>query len=62
MLKPIKAEHGNISRRYWELFKQCCIEDGYSVVVNGHSVYDDLFVDNVMRSIADGNAICITNR
>ena len=59
-----KAQHGNSTRRYWELFAQCVIDDAERigtvsrVVVNGISVYDDCFADAVLESIEErGNII-----
>ena len=58
-----KAQHGNSTRRYWELFAQCVIDDAERigtvsrVVVNGHSVYEDDFADAVLESIKERGQI-----
>ena len=58
-----KTLHGNSSRRYWELFAQCVIDDAERigtvsrVVVNGHSVYEDDFADAVLESIKERGQI-----
>lgn len=59
-----KMLHGNTSRRFWELFAQCSIDDAERAgtvsraLVNGFSVYSDTFPDDVMESIkATGHII-----
>ena len=62
-----KAEHGNVTKEYWRLFKQCCIEEAEAArkvsrtVINGISVYNDCFEDLVLESIKDGAAIITRN-
>ena len=52
-----KAQNGNRSRRYWELFAQCEIEEAERagnisrLAVNGISVYEHGFADAVLESI-----------
>ena len=44
-----KGQNGTLSRRYWELFAECSIEEAEAIgrtsrtTVNGISVYDDDF-------------------
>ena len=60
-----KATGGNCSRRYWELFALVSIEEAESsgvssrVTVNGHSVYEDTFAENVMESIKQRGLIYV---
>ena len=52
-----KAQNGNRSRRYWELFAKCEIDWAERagtvsrLLVNGYSVYSDTFAEDVMESI-----------
>lgn len=54
-----KTTGGNVSRRYWELFQMCRIEEieASGIIedtsVNGCSVYSDSFVDDVVQSIRE---------
>lgn len=60
-----KATGGNRSRRYWELFALVSIKEAESigkdsrVIVNGHSVYEDTFPENVLESIKERGFIYI---
>ena len=69
LLMREKMLHGNSSRRYWELFAQCQIEEAERagtvsrVVVNGISVYSGTFADAVMESISElGNIVIQSGR
>ena len=60
-----KATGGNCSRRYWELFALVSIEEAESsgvssrVTVNGHSVYEDTFAEDVVKSIKERGYVFI---
>ena len=60
-----KASGGNCSPRYWELFARLSIEDAESsgmtsrVLVNGHSVYEDTFAEDVVKSIKERGYVFI---
>lgn len=60
-----KATGGNRSRRYWELFALVSIEEAEisgttsRMIVNGHSVYEDTFAENVMESIKQRGLIYV---
>lgn len=60
-----KASGGNCSPRYWELFARLSIEDAESsgttsrVLVNGHSVYEDTFAEDVAKSIKERGHVFI---
>ena len=60
-----KATNGNQSCRYWELFALASIEAAEisgttsRTMVNGHSVYDDTFPDDVMESIKEHGQIFV---
>ena len=60
-----KATGGNRSRRYWELFALVSIEEAEisgttsRTMVNGHSVYDDTFPDDVMESMKERGQVYI---
>ena len=52
-----RAEHGNMSRRYWELFAAAVIKEAEEsgrvskLTVNGCSPYNDTFADDVLESV-----------
>ena len=58
-----KGQNGTLSRRYWELFAECSIEEAEAAgetsrtTVNGVSVYDDDFAGRVLESIKDRGQI-----
>ena len=60
-----KSEHGNSSRKYWELFAKASIESAEQsgtaskTIVNGHSVYSDTFADDVIDSIQEQGTVII---
>lgn len=60
-----KASGGNCSPRYWELFARLSIEDAESsgmtsrAIVNGHSVYEDTFAEDVVKSIKERGYVFI---
>lgn len=62
-----QAQHGNATKLYWQLFKQCTIAEAEAAgkasrtTVNGVSVYDDLFEDLVIKTINDGAATFLKN-
>ena len=63
-----KAQNGNRSRRYWELFAKCEIDEAEVIgrtsrtTVNGISVYEDDFAGLVMESIRERRQIIIELR
>ena len=63
-----QGQHGKVTKEYWRLFKQCCIEEAEAArkasktTVNGFSVYNDCFEDLVLESIKAGAAIITRNR
>ena len=63
-----KAQNGNRSRRYWELFAECAIDEAEAIgrtsrtTVNGISVYEDDFAGLVMESIRERRQIIIELR
>ena len=60
-----KADGGNISKRYWELFAETEMSSADSsgiisdTIVNGYSIYNDHFADDVVKSIQDEGYITI---
>lgn len=60
-----KADGGNISKRYWELFAETELSSADSsgiisdTIVNGYSIYNDHFADDVVKSIREEGHIII---
>ena len=63
-----KGQHGTHSRRYWDLFAECAIDEAEAIgrtsrtTVNGISVYEDDFAGLVMESIRERRQIIIELR
>lgn len=60
-----KAAGGNTTKRYWELFAEAEMSTAESsgiitdTIVNGYSIYNDHFANDVVKSIQEGGHIMI---